>query len=415
MRNVRLEALLVVLLVLAIGSKSYGKPQVSRPSARLVDAVWKIVDEKYVDSTYNGHSPVEIRTRFLDATYSGDAEDRSAARAMLELLGDPLTRLLDPAEFASMAKEFNGETASIGLADPWILRDETTGALKVLHVISGSPAFRMSVQPNDLIEAIDGAPTKTMSRDEAFKRMAGKPGTVVQLSIRRGKKQLQVSVRRELLTVRTVSATMVTESGKRFGYLVLSQFGKDSAQELRKALVEMLKSNAEGIVLDLRNNPGGFVSASREIAGLFLSGKQLLYHSIDRTGAAKDFESAGAPLFSKPLVIIINGATTSAAEMLAAALHENDRATLVGSQTFGQGLIHSVQPLPDGSAVVIAMARFTTPKGKDVLHHGITPDVVVTSSEMNDPRGSVSAPNRQYRKAVGLLIAELARSHEQVR
>lgn len=415
MRSVRIDILLVVLLVLAIGSRSYAKLQVSTPPPRLVDTVWKILDEKYVDLTYNGHSPAEIRKRFLDATYSSDAEDRNAARAMLELLGDPLTRLVDPAEFASMAKEFNGETASIGLADPWMLRDETTGALRVLHVISGSPAFRMRVQPDDLIEAIDNAPTKTMSRDEAFKRMGGKSGTVVQLSIRRGAKRLRVGVTRELLTVHTVSATMVTELGTQVGYLALSQFGKDSAQEVRNALVDMLKSNAEGIMLDLRNNPGGFVPASREIAELFLSEKQVMYHSIDRAGTAKDFESSGAPLTSKPLVIIVNGATTSAAEMLAAALQENHRAMVIGSQTFGQGLIHSVQPLSDGSAVVIATARFTTPGGKDVLHRGITPDMAVASSEMNDPRGSASAPNRQYRKALGLLTAEIARSHKQIR
>jgi carboxyl-terminal processing protease len=334
---------------------------------------------------------------------------------MLELLGDPLTRLLDPAEFANMAKEFNGETANIGLADPWTLRDETTGALKVLHVISGSPAFRMRVQPDDLIEAIDDAPTKTMSRDGAFKQMAGKPGTVVQLTIRRGAKRLRLSVTRELLTVRTVSATVVTESGTQFGYLALSQFGKDSAHEVRNTLVEMLKSSAEGVLLDLRNNPGGFLPASREIAGLFLSGKQVLYHSIDRTGAAKDFESTGAPLISEPLVIIVNGATASAAEMLAAALQDNHRAMLIGSQTFGQGLIHSVQPLPDASAVVIAIARFTTPAGKDVTNRGVAPDVVVASSEMNDPRGSALAPNKQYREAVGLLIAEITNSRKQVR
>src|SRR6266478_5838916 len=415
MRSARLDVFLVVLLVLAIGSRSYTKPQVSPPSTRLVDTVWKIVDEKYVDVTYNGHSPAEIRKRFLDTAYSSDAEDRNAARAMLELLGDPLTRLLDPAEFASVAKEFNGETASIGLADPWTLRDETTGALKVLHVIAGSPAFRMRVEPDDLIEAINDAPTKTMSRDEAFERMAGKPGTVVQLSLLRGTKRLRVSVTREMLTVRTVSATIVTEGGTPFGYLVLSEFGKDSAEEMRNALVEMLNSNAEGIVLDLRNNPGGFLPASRGIAELFLSGKQVLYHSIDRTGAAKDFESTGAPLFSKPLVVIVNGGTASAAEMLAAALQDNHRATLIGSQTFGQGLIHSVQPLPDASAVVIAIARFTTPAGKDVLHRGITPDLVVASSEMNDPRGSTSAPNRQYREAVDLLITEITRSHKQGR
>lgn len=139
---------------------------------------------------------------------------------------------------------------------------------------------------------------------------------------------------RELLTVRTVSATMVTELGTRFGYLALSQFGKDSAQEVRNALVEMLKSNAEGIVLDLRNNPGGFVPASRETAGLFLSGKAVLYHSIDRTGSAKDFESTGAPLISESLVIIVNGATASAAEMLAAPLQDNHRTMLIGNRNF---------------------------------------------------------------------------------
>ncbi len=415
MRSVRLGVLLVVLLVLAIGSRSHTKPQVSPPATRLVDTVWKIVDEKYVDLTYNGHSPEEIRKRFLDAPYSTAAEDRNAAHAMLELLGDTLTRLIDPAEFASLAKEFKGETASIGLADPWTLSDKTTGALKVLHVIAGSPAFRMRVEPDDLIEAINDAPTKTMSRDEAFERMAGKPGTVVQLSLLRGTKRLRVSVTREVLTVRTVSATMVTERDTPFGYVALSEFGKDSAGEMRNALEEILKGNAQGLVLDLRNNPGGFLPASREIAGFFLSEKQVLYRSIDRTGAAKEVRSTGAQLFSKPVVVIVNGATASAAELLAAALQDNHRAMLIGSQTFGQGLIHSVQPLSDGSALVIAIARFTTPAGKDLLHRGITPDLVVASIEMNDPRGSTSAPNRQYREAVGLLITEITRPHTQGR
>jgi len=415
MRSVRLGVLLVVLLVLAIGSRSHTKPQVSPPATRLVDTVWKIVDEKYVDLTYNGHSPEEIRKRFLDAPYSTAAEDRNAAHAMLELLGDTLTRLIDPAEFASLAKEFKGETASIGLADPWTLSDKTPGALKVLHVIAGSPAFRMRVEPDDLIEAINDAPTKTMSRDEAFERMAGKPGTVVQLSLLRGTKRLRVSVTREVLTVRTVSATMVTERDTPFGYVALSEFGKDSAGEMRNALEEILKGNAQGLVLDLRNNPGGFLPASREIAGFFLSEKQVLYRSIDRTGAAKEVRSTGAQLFSKPVVVIVNGATASAAELLAAALQDNHRAMLIGSQTFGQGLIHSVQPLSDGSALVIAIARFTTPAGKDLLHRGITPDLVVASIEMNDPRGSTSAPNRQYREAVGLLITEITRPHTQGR
>ena len=111
----------------------------------------------------------------------------------------------------------------------------------------------------------------------------------------------------------------------------------------------------------------------------------------------------------------MNGATASAAELLAAALQNNQRAILIGTQTFGQGLIHSVEPLPDTSAVVVAIARFTTPAGKEVLHRGITPDRAMASSEMDDPRGSASAPNRQYREAVGQLMAEITRSHMQAK
>jgi carboxyl-terminal processing protease len=145
-------------------------------------------------------------------------------------------------------------------------------------------------------------------------------------------------------------------------------------------------------------------------AGLFLLGKQILYRSFDRTGFTKELESNGSPMWTKPMVVIVNGATASAAEILAGALQDNHRAMLVGTQTFGQGLIHSAQPLLDGSGVVFAVARFTTPNGTDVRHRGLTPDCVVSADEMSDPRGDTRAPNRQYRKAVNVLLAEIARS-----
>jgi carboxyl-terminal processing protease len=229
-----------------------------------------------------------MRKRFLNATYHSEAEDCDAARAMLELLGDPNTRLLTPAEFASLGKEFNEETASIGLAEPWTVRDEKTGALKVLHVIAGSPAFRMGVQPGDLIDEIDGEATRSMSRDKAFMQMAGRTGTLVQLNICRQGKRLRIGVTRELLTANTVTEIVVTKAGKRLGYMALSQFGRDSAQQVHNALTNILKGNVEGIALDLRNNPGGFVPASWEIAGFFLPRTQVLYHSIDRRGVAKE-------------------------------------------------------------------------------------------------------------------------------
>src|SRR5262249_42952309 len=148
-------------------------------------------------------------------------------------------------------------------------------------------------------------------------------------------------------------------------------------REMRDAIADLLRGNAEGFVLDLRNNPGGFVPASREIASLFLDSRELIYRSFEQNGTPRELTTASPPITDKPVVVIVNRATASATELLAGALKDNHRAILVGMNTFHQGLIHEVQPLQDGSGLVIAIARFQTPAGTDVEDEGISPYYVV--------------------------------------
>jgi carboxyl-terminal processing protease len=327
---------------------------------------------------------------------------------MLELLGEPQTRFLEPAQFASTFREFTGKVGGIGLADIWVAVNPNEVGFEILHLIANSPAFKAGLQPGDVIQAVDGNPTKDLSRDDVLVCTRGKPGTVVRLKVARGGKLLDVNVAREALTSHTVRAVVTTEDDETFGYITLTQFGENSVQEMRDAVVDLLRRGVQGFVLDLRNNPGGFVPASRDIASLFLGNKQLIYYSFERTGTPKELRTAVTPITDKPLVAIVNSATASAAEMLAGALKDNHRATLVGTNTFGQGMIHAVQPLLDGSGLVIAVARFETPAGTDVRHGGISPDYAVQGSETDLVRNT-PASDPQYKKAVSILLQDIAR------
>jgi carboxyl-terminal processing protease len=209
---------------------------------------------------------------------------------------------------------------------------------------------------------------------------------------------------REVLTQRTlVHASATNKEGQIFGYIALGQFAVHSGEEMRNVINDLLNGKAEGFVLDLRNNPGGFVPASREIASLFL-GEKALYYSMDRTGASREVVGTGSPLTDKPVVVLVNDATASAAEILA-ALKDNHRAVLVGSKTFGQGLIHSVRTLSDGSGLVVAITHFKTPAGREVHRKGIEPDLPVeTPGQLLTPSEVATSKDLQYEKAVETLL-----------
>jgi carboxyl-terminal processing protease len=160
--------------------------------------------------------------------------------------------------------------------------------------------------------------------------------------------------------------------------------------------------------LDLRNDPGGLVSASRAVASLFIGNRELIYYSVDQTGIPKELRTDTSPITDGPLVTMVNGATASAAEILGGALRDNHRTALVGTRTFGHGLIHSLQPMTDGSGLIIAVAGFKTPAGADVGRGGIAPDYAVESAEADLARNT-PATDPQYKEAARVLLQEMSR------
>ena len=392
-------------LAAATPSVVFAQGPTGQDPGRLVDEAWQVINRDFVDPTYHHHDWPRTRRAILSKKYGSTKEAYAAIAGILKELDDPQTRLMSQTELASTIQELKGELADIGLADPWVVQDEKTGELQLVHLVADSPALKAGLRPQDAIEAIDGALAATLSRDEAFARIRGKAGTAVRLTVRRGNASFDLSLAREMRTQRTVVHTSATsKEGRIFGYIALSQFAVHSGEEMRNAINDLLNGKAEGFVLDLRNNPGGFVPASREIASLFL-GEKALYHSIDRTGASREVLGTGSPLTDKPVVVLVNDATASAAEILAGALKDNHRALLVGSKTFGQGLVHSVRTLSDGSGLVVAIAHFKTPAGRDVHRQGIEPDLPVeTPGQLLTPSEVATSKDLQYEKAVETLL-----------
>ena len=404
MRTIVLSATFVALAATTTSAVFAQEPMGQYPG-QLVDEAWQVIHRDFVDPTYHHHDWPRTRREFLSKKYGSTKEAHAAIARMLKKLDDPQTRFVSQTELASTIQELTGELADIGVADPWVMQDEKTGELQLVHLIADSPALKAGLRPHDVIETIDGTPAATLSRDEAFARMRGKAGTRVHLTVRRGKAGFDVSLMRELLTQQTVVRAFATnKEGRIFGYIALSQFAANSAEEMRNAINDLLKGKAEGFVLDLRNNPGGFVPASREIASLFL-GEKSLYYSMDRTGASKEVVGTGSRLTDKPVVVLVNDATASAGEILAGALKDNHRAVLVGSRTFGQGLVHSVRTLSDGSGLVVAIAHFKTPAGREVHRKGIEPDLPVeTPGQLLTPSEVATSKDLQYEKAVETLL-----------
>ncbi len=391
-------------LIATEGFAFWAKRPSERAPSQLVEQAWQVINQDFVDPSYNHHDWLKTRREILSKQYMSTKDAYTAIAAMLRQLDDPQTRLMDPAELNSTMQELTGELADIGLADPWLTQDQKTGELEIMHLIADSPALKAGLRSHDVIAAIDGTPTTKLCRDEAFMRIRGQPGTPVRLTVRRSNASFDVSVVREVLTLRTVRAFARGEQGRIVGYIALSQFAAKSADEMRHAVMDLLNRKAEGFVLDLRNNPGGFVPASREIASFFL-GEKPLYSSVDRTGSSRKVVATGSQLTDKPLVVLVNVATASAAEILAGALKDNRRAILVGGTTFGQGLIHSVHALSDGSGLVVAVARFKTPAGREVQGRGIEPDHVVLdfNTDLN-PTEVATARDTQYTEGITVLL-----------
>ncbi|WP_218080276.1 S41 family peptidase [Anthocerotibacter panamensis] len=374
----------------------------------LVDEVWQVINRDYVDTGYNKHDWLETRREFLSKDYASDEEAYTAIRTMLKELNDPYTRFMDPKQYARMQEQTSGEYAGVGFT---IETDKTTKELLIVLPMENSPASRAGLRPQDIVQAVDGFVTKDVPSEESVKRIKGKPGTDVVLTIRRKDKVFDVTLTREIIVVPSVRASIRKERGKNIGYIVLREFTGNAPQEMRKAVQDLLAKKVDGFVLDLRYNPGGLLGASTNIASIFLDHEKIV-STVNRDGEVDETNADGSRLTTKPVVLIVNKGSASASEILSGALQDNGRAVLVGTTTFGKGLVQVVHELSDNSGLAVTIQHYKTPSGKDIHKKGIKPDYFVDIPDKVlktfAPGDFASAKDPQYTQATAVLVQQIA-------
>jgi carboxyl-terminal processing protease len=294
-----------------------------------------------------------------------------AVGGMLGGLGDPYTTYLNQDAIRQLDDLLKGgDFGGIGV---YIGKDPKTGAILV-QPIEGNPAIRAGVRPGDAIVAVDAKPTAGMSLDEIEHRIRGPRGSVVALLIKHDNVKTPATIRIMRDVVHVPSAHAEIRDG--FSYVRLNDFGQTSADEVRAAFLAAKKRGVKGYILDLRDNGGGLLDAAVDISSLVIHQGPIVA-TIDRVGDRDERDATGAAIDPLPLVVLVNKYTASASEITAGALQDDGLATIVGTKTFGKGVVQSLYTLPEGGALKITTARYVTPKGRDIQHKGIMPDVVV--------------------------------------
>lgn len=353
---------------------SQGQAFFQESPKELIDEVWQLIDRNYVDATFNQVDWRAVRQEYLGRAYSSKEEAYTAIREMLEKLDDPYTRFMDPQEFKNMQIDTSGELTGVGIQ---LAQDEDTKELIVVSPIEDTPAFQAGIMARDVIVKIDDQNTQGMDTNAAVNLIRGPVGSDVKLTIRRGEQEMEFTLQRARIELHPVRYEVQQGSqGEKVGYIRLTQFSANAADEMRTAIEDLESQQVEGYVLDLRINPGGLLYASIDIARMWID-EGVIVSTVDRQGISEQENANGTALTNKPLVVLVDGGSASASEILSGALQDDKRATLIGSKTFGKGLVQSVRGLGDGSGLAVTVAKYLTPSGRDINHEGIEPDILV--------------------------------------
>ena len=350
---------------------------------------------------------LNIFTRVLSYVENNYVEDvdqdkliYGAVRGMLETL-DPHTSFMDPDQYREMKSETTGQFGGIGIEVE--VRDNV---LTVMSTLDGTPAAKAGLATGDQILKIEETTTRGMTIDDAIARMRGKKGQPVHLTVARKawKEPRAFTLARDIIKVENVT-WKVLEPG--YGYVRIKQFNENSDSDLDTALdkIEHDGGALRGLVLDLRNNPGGLLDQAVRVADEFVD-QGLIVRTEGKGGRVIDEEKAhqrGTRL-GFPIICLVNGGSASASEIVAGALQDHNRALIMGTQTFGKGSVQTVIELDDGSALKLTIARYYTPSGRSIQEHGITPDVVVERIHMADLKPDhTDEPDKKERDLSGHL------------
>jgi carboxyl-terminal processing protease len=377
----------------------------------IVDEVWHVIDRSYVDGTFNQNDWESVRKEYV-RPYKDKQEAYKSVREMLKKLGDPYTRFMDPDEYRNMKIDTSGELIGVGIQ---LGADEKSKRPMVIAPIEGSPASAAGILSKDIIIKIDGKTTEGMDDKAAVNLIRGKANTKVKLTVLRGTKEIDFELKRQVIALHPVRFNKQKgPNGEDIGYIRLSQFSAPAVKEMRDAIESLEKQQVGGYVLDLRSNPGGLLDASVEIARMWLKQGGIV-STVTREGNTDRKNANATELTQKPMVVLVDGGSASASEILSGALQDNNRAKIIGTKTFGKGLVQSVREIMSDegeSGMAVTIAKYLTPQGRDINKHGIDPDVEIKLSEQDQKnllsdRDKIGTPaDPQFAKALQVLLQD---------
>lgn len=354
--------------------------------------LWLIKQARAILETYH----VDSEERAEEENYENELV-QGAIRGMVSSWGDPYSRYADPEQMKEEEIDMEGEYGGLGI---YIGRRD--GRTIIISPIEDTPADRVGLKPGDEIVKIGDEVILGWDQNEVVRELRGAPGTDVTISVRREGETdlLDFTIVREKIQIHTVKREILSEN---IGYIRLTQFNLKTAGELEKALDQLIAENVKGLILDLRNNPGGLLNSAVDVSSMFLDGGLVvgMRGRVDR--ANEIYEAQPGVRTDLPIVVLINEGSASASEIVAGALHDRDRAVIMGSKSFGKGSVQTLFNLPDGSGLFVTIARYYTPDGTLIDHVGLEPDIEAEGefNREHDKDEQLKAAVRQMKTILG--------------
>lgn len=309
----------------------------------------------------------------LESFYFGDVDDETAKdniyKAYLSSYGDKYTMYYTADEYKALKESTNGKFYGIGA----VCQLSGEGGVLLVDVYDNGAGYQAGLRSGDRVVNVDGRDITDMELSSAVALIKGDKGTSVTLEVIRGTEQLTFSAVRDAVEAKTVSYTLLDNN---IGYLSISQFEEVTTKQFKAAVEDLQSQGMKGLVIDIRNNPGGLLDT---VVGMlkYMLPDGLIVYTEDKQGNRKEYKGQDNDEFNLPLAVIVNGNSASASEIFAGAIQDYGKGTIIGTQTYGKGIVQTVKPLTDGSAIKFTIAKYFTPKGQDIHGKGVTPDMVV--------------------------------------
>ena len=345
-----------------------------------------LVDSKSNDIAVNLAKYKEIINKYYLGDVDEEKLEEGAIKGYIEGLNDPYTEYISKEDMKEYMQETLGNYVGIGI---YMTADKEKDKVKVLSAIKNSPAEKAGIEPGDLIISVDGKTYNASEMSAMTKNIKGEEGTEVTLTILRGTETKEFKITREKIKVNPVEGKVIDNN---IGYIEFTSFDETTAEDFKAKYEELKKSNIKSLIIDLRNNGGGLVDQALEIADYITEKDSVLLYEVDKNGKEEVKKSENDPIIKEPIIILTNENTASASEILAGALKDLGKAKIVGTKTYGKGVIQQILSISDGSGIKITVEEYQTPNHNKINKIGITPDETVelpedVKSVLNVPEG----------------------------